>query len=154
MQSEQPLQPVKNEERSISILPFDVQLQNIFAIEVVAKRFPIEIYSTQSSPNVELNLSEVQVNKDNLSAQVVLNVEIKFVDEPRPFEISFRLLGTFIYKPEYSVETLQMFLEQGSLSVMLPFARELLASLCIRLQAPPLLLPLIQLAPPPAAEKV
>ena len=154
MQSEQPLQPVENEERSISILPFDVQLQNIFATEVVAKRFPIEVYSTQSSPNVELSVSEVQVNKDGLRAQVVLNVEIKFVDEPRPFEISFRLLGAFIYKPEYSIETLQMFLEQGSLSVMLPFARELLASLCIRLQVPPLLLPLIQLAPPPIAEEV
>ena len=50
MQSEQPLQPVKNEERSISILPFDVQLQNIFALEVAAKRFPIELSQTQLSP--------------------------------------------------------------------------------------------------------
>jgi len=42
----------------------------------------------------------------------------------------------------------QNFLQQGSLSVMLPSARELLLSLCTRLQVPMVVLPLVQLGPP------
>jgi len=154
MKSGQSEQQAKNEEQAIYILPFDVQLQNIFAIEVAAKRFPVEFSQSHLSPNVELSLSEVQVSKENLQAQVVLNVNVGFIDEPRLFEISFKLLGAFTYKQDYSTETVHMFLEQGSLSVMLPFARELLVSLCTRLQIPPLLLPLIRLALPPVVEEM
>ncbi len=152
MQPEQSSQHLKHEEQPAYFLPFDVQLQNIAAIEIVAKRFPVDFSQTQLSPNVGLNVSEVHVDKEKLQAQVILNMQIEFTTEPHPFEISFRLLGIFTYTPEYSTEMLHLFLTQGSLSMMLPFARELLASLCIRLQVPPLLLPLIQLAPPPVTE--
>ena len=76
-------------------------------------------------------------------------MQVDFANEPRPFEISFKLLGIFTYGLEYNLETLNLFLTQGSLSIMLPFARELLTSICTRLQVPPMLLPLIQLTPHP-----
>ena len=149
MQSEQPTQDIKNEERALYFLPFDVQLQNIFTIEIVAKRFPVDFPSFPISPNVGLNVSEIHVDEEKLQAQVILDMHVEFAEEPRPFEISFRLLGSFTYTKEYNTEALHLFLNQGSLSIILPFARELLTSLCIRLQIPPLLLPLIQLTPPP-----
>ena len=61
MQSEQPSQHLKHEEQSAYFLPFDVQLQNISAIEIVAKRFPVDISQTQLSPNVGLQVSEVHI---------------------------------------------------------------------------------------------
>ncbi len=130
-------------------LPSAVQLQSIFAVEIIAKRFPVNmpsVISTQSN----INLEEVQVNHENFLAQVILNVQVGFTEEPHPFEISFKLVGIFAYTQEYNDEMVRQFLEQGSLSVMLPFARELLLSLCIRLQVPPLILQMVQLTSPPA----
>lgn len=129
------------------LLPFGIQLQNIFSIEINARRSPAE---TVNSPIARLNISEIQIDAENLRAQAVLEVHVGFSDEPRPFEISFKMVGLFIYTQEFSTESLHTFLAQGSLSVMLPFARELLLSLCNRLQIPPLILALTQLAPPPS----
>jgi preprotein translocase subunit SecB len=129
-------------------LPFAVQLQNIFAIEIVARRFPVSLDGT-SSAQLSLNLGDVQIDDENLLAQAILSVQVDFNNEPRPFEVSFKLLGHFVYTREYKAEMVHQFLEQGSLSVMLPFARELLISLCSRLQVPPIMLQMVQLAPPP-----
>ncbi len=131
----------------LPFLPFAVQLQNIFAIEISAKRFPVDI---SSPPNTQLNLSveNVQIDVEHQMAQVILNVQVKCIDDPPPFEILFNLLGLFKYDQAYKIEQIRTYLEQGSLSVMIPFARELLLSLCTRLQIPLLLLPLVQLAPP------
>jgi len=128
-------------------LPFAVQLQNIFAIEIIAKRFPVNI-SNPPNTNLNLNVEDIQIDAEHLLAQVILNAQVKCADDPPPFEILFKLLGLFVYDQAYKTEMIHTFLEQGSISVMLPFARELLLSLCLRVQIPPLLLPLIQLAPP------
>jgi Preprotein translocase subunit SecB len=143
---------IANEEAASSmqplyLLPFGVQLQNIFSTEIIARRFPIDILN---APEARLNISEIQIDGEHLRAQVILDVHIEFSGEARPFEISFKMVGLFIYMQEYSTETLHSFLAQGSLSVMLPFARELLLNLCNRLQIPPLMLTLSQLAPPPS----
>ena len=46
--------------QSIPILPFAVQLQNIFPVEIVAKRFPVDMTSIAvSSANTQLNLGDV-----------------------------------------------------------------------------------------------
>ena len=140
--------------QQIPLLPFAVQLQNIFPVEVVAKRFPLNAASTVvSSANTQLNLGELAIDSEALQAQISLEVHVSFPHEPRPFEIYFKLVGIFTYTQEYSPEMVQQFLQQGSLSVMLPSARELLLSLCTRLQIPMIVLPLVQLAPPFDAEK-
>lgn len=131
---------------------FAVQLQNILLVEIVAKRFPenaaIPPTAETNPPNAQLTIGEPAIDAKTRQAQVLLEIKVEPVDEPRLFEISLKLVGLFTYLPEYSLEMVRQFLQQGSLSVMLPFARELLFSLCTRLQIPFIVLPLVQLAPP------
>lgn len=126
-------------------LPFAVQLHNVFPFEITAKRSPIEIVNPPSS---HLNIAEIQIDPESLRAQVILEVHVGFSDEPSPFEISFKMVGEFTYIQEHN-EEVYTFLSLGSLSVMLPFARELLLSLCTRLQLPPIILAVAQLTPSP-----
>jgi len=143
----------------IALPLFAVQLQNIVPIEVIARRFlsvspdslatPVE---QMQPPNVQLNLEEPVIESEKQQAQVVMNVQALSVDQPFAFEISLKLLGLFTYKQEYRVERVREFLRQGTLSVMLPFARNLLMNLSGQLQVPLIVLPLVQLAPSPANE--
>jgi len=133
--------------RPLSLHPFAVQLQNIVPVEIVAKRFPVEI-SNNTQINIQLNLTELHVDSHNLQAQVIMDAIVETSPEPRPFELSCRMVGVFIYASEYPEEDVRQFLHQGSVGVMLPFVRELIFSLCGRLQIPPIMLSLIQLAPP------
>ena len=139
--------------QQLRLLPFAVQLQNILPIEIVTRRFPVDstvdlVSMVMSSARTQLNLGSMEIDPEMLQAQVLLDVNVTFPHEPRLFEISFKLLGIFSYARQYDPEMVQSFLQQGSLGVMLPSARELLLSLCTRLQVPMVVLPLIQLAPP------
>ncbi len=139
----------------LQLLPFAMQLQNIFPVEIIARRFPVEKLvdmndAVMSTAHTQLNLSDLGINPETLQAQIHLEVKIEFLQEPRLFEIYFKLAGIFNYTQEYNPEQVRLFLQQGSLSVMLPSAREMLLSLCTRLQVPAIVLPLIQLAPPVA----
>ncbi len=135
---------------------FAVQLQNIVPIEIVARRFPGNKNSIALStdtqinpPGVQLNLEEPILLDEVHQAQVLFNIQVLSNDLPPLFEISLKLGGVFTYDANYDQELVRQFLRLGSLSVMLPFARELLLSMCTRLQIPLIALPLIQLAPPP-----
>ncbi len=136
------------EKNGIPMLHFSVQLQNVFIAEVVAKHFPVDA-STYNPSNVETILGLEGINIDTVRsvAQAILSVQIFPKDEPRLFEVSFKQVGLFTYSKDYSPEMVQTFLEQGSLSVMLPFAREMLFGLCTRLQIPIILLPMLRIAP-------
>ncbi len=127
---------------------FAVQLQNILPIEIVTKRIDDIVDLETYPPTMQLNIAEPTINTEKLQAKVVMEVSIEFSNEVHIAEISFKLLGSFTYVPSYDINKVREFLQQGSLSVMLPSARELLLSLCTRLQLPLLVLPLIQLAPP------
>ncbi len=143
----------------ISLPLFAVQLHNIIPVEVIAKRFLATTTDSAVSapeqfnpPNVQLAIEEPIIQSESQQAQVLMNVQVISTDEPFRFEISLKLLGLFTYRHDYEVERVRTFLQQGTLSVMLPVARELLMSLSSRLQIPPIVLPLIQLAPPPISE--
>jgi len=136
-----------SEMQTLYFLPFAVQLKNIFPIEINARRFPVEIVH---APTAQLSISDVQIDTENQRAQAILELKVDFPEEPRPFEISCKIVGEFIYTENYNAEKVHQFLEQGSLSVMLPFARELLLNLCTRMQIPPIMLAMVQLAPPPS----
>jgi preprotein translocase subunit SecB len=133
---------------SIPFLHFSVQLQSVFAIEINAKRFPV-VQKDSNSSNVEnhLSIEGIEVNEELSVAQAILSVQVFPTDEQRLFEIAFKQVGLFTYSKDYSPEMVQTFLQQGSLSVMLPFAREMLASICTRLHIPTVLLPMIPIAP-------
>ncbi len=137
-------------------LPFlqcGIQLENIFPVEISAKRFPMTTPVNMETivmthAQTELSLVDLGINAEVFQAQIHLEVRVSFPQEPRLFEISFKLAGIFHYNKEYSPEMVQQFLQNGSLSIMLPSARELLLSICTRLQVPAVVLPLIQVAPP------
>lgn len=143
--------------QQLPLLPFAIQLQNILPIEIVARRFPVDIAVdlasvVTSNVSTQLTLGGLGINPEISQAQIQLELKVDFPHEPRLFEISFKLLGIFSYTRDYEPEKVEFFLRQGSLSVMLPSARELLLSLCTRLQVPMVVLPLIQLAPPPSSD--
>ncbi len=74
----------------ISLLPFAVQLQNILPVEIIARRFPIDLASIVALPVTQLNLSEPIIDNETLQAQITLEFQVNFSEEPRPFEISFK----------------------------------------------------------------
>jgi preprotein translocase subunit SecB len=133
--------------KPMALQPFSVQLTDIFPIEISATRFPIAIH-VPVPLNLQLNITEIGIDADSARAQVSLEVKVEPSDDSHAFGISFKLVGLFLYNVEYTQEMVQQFLQQGSLSLMLPFARELVLSLSTRLQIPPIVLSLIQLAPP------
>jgi preprotein translocase subunit SecB len=138
-----------SEAKPLPFLPFGVQLQNVFTIEIDAKRFPVdtETFNTAAT-QIALSLEDIEVNDKIQRAQVILSMQIIHSGEPQIFQIAFKLLGLFTFTQEYSTELVKEFLERGSLSILLPFARELVLSLCTRLQIPPILLPMIQVELP------
>lgn len=135
--------------KPVYFLPFDVQLQNTFCIEIFAKRQPLEI---ETMPHAQVELEEAQVDIETSRAQIILHVRTVSNQSPSPFDISFKLLGTFTYAETYQEENVRLFLEQGSLSILLPFAREILFNICMRLQVPPMMLTMVQLAPHPSMQ--
>lgn len=148
---------LQHQAQQLPLLPFAVQLQNIFPVEIVAKRFPSENVIDMNSvvvstAKIHLNLSDFGINVEALQAQIHLDVKIEFPEAVRLFEIYFKLVGIFSYSQEYDPEMVRLFLEQGSLSVMLPSAREILLSLCTRLQVPAIVLPLIQVVSPTSSD--
>lgn len=135
----------------LPFLPFEVQLQNVFATEIIARQFPVQ---TDEQPEAKLSIEDIGIDEATFDASAVLSVEVKFAEEPRPFEISFKLLGQFSYDSDLTPVQVDRFLKEGSLSILLPFAREMLFSLCTRLQIPPVMLPMVKLVPPLSADEV
>lgn len=131
---------------------FAVQLQNIVPIEIIARRFPVDIANVKN--DAHFNLTGIHIDAENLQAQVVLDVKIEPAEEPHYFEISFKMVAIFTYESEYNPDMVLQFLQQESLSLMLPFARELVFSLCTRLQIPTIILALVQLDTPSPTQAV
>ena len=154
MLSDQPNEHTEEESppptiQHVPTMPFAVQLQDIVPVEIVARRrFPVEMVGPAIEPAAQLNIGEPIINPETLQAQILLEAQISLSDASHPFEISFKLAGLFNYASGYNPEMVRQFLQHGSLSFMLPSARELLLSLCIRLQLPQIMLPLVQLTPP------
>lgn len=160
MASDRPRQDLESEKRIVersenpkkmplSFLPFPMQLRNVYIMEMVAKRSRIEMVDP---PLADLSLGEIEVDEEHLQASVVLTVKMEFSYEPHPFDILFKIGGEFSYTSGYSVKQIHKFLEQGAMSVLLPFARETLYSICLRLQVTPVMLTMLQTATFPLDE--
>jgi preprotein translocase subunit SecB len=136
-----------------SLQNFPVQCLNIVPIEIVARRFPTSnLDQVNTNVNVRITISELHIFPESSQAQVIMDVKIEPSGDPVPYEMFFRVLGIFSYEAGYSREMVHQFLQQGCISVMLPFIRELVFSISSRLQIPPILLSLIQLTPPSTAD--
>ena len=70
----------------LPFLPSELQLQNIFAIEMAAKRLSIDL---DSIPVAQLSMEDVEVNDKTHHAYTEMSVNLEFADEPHPFDISF-----------------------------------------------------------------
>ncbi len=93
----------------LPLLPFAIQLQNIFPIEIVARRFPVDRAVDLASvvlanARTQLNLGGLGIDAETSQAQVQLDVNVNFPQEPRLFVISFKLLGIFSYAQDYEPE--------------------------------------------------
>jgi preprotein translocase subunit SecB len=129
--------------------PFEIQLVDAFPTEIIARRFPVSVpEGLNLSVAVNFSLENRHIDEENLLAQVVLAVKVDFPTEPRLYEISFGILGLFRYQPPYTAEMVYAYLENGPLSILLPLARELLASLCMRIRVPLLYIPMYPIVPP------
>jgi hypothetical protein len=137
------------ENPGIPMLHFSVQFQNVFAAEIIARRFPVDS-STYKPSDIEtiVTLEGISIDTATSIAQAILSIQILLKNEPRLFEIAFKQVGLFTYSKDYSPEMVYTFLERGSLSVMLPFARETLIGICNRLQIPAIFLPMVPIISP------
>lgn len=136
----------------ISLVPFAIQLQNVIPVEMVAKRFPVDL--VPGIPvNSEINIVGLSIDPDNRQAQILTEAKIAPINDPKPFEILLKVVGLFTYPEKYSPNDVQEYLHSGSISALLPFIRELIFHLSARLQIPPIMLPIIQLANPTNTEQ-
>lgn len=120
--------------------PSTIRLQNILPVEIIAKRFPIDetvdMTKIPTEVHTQLNLCNIGIDIETAQAEIHLEVNVTPTRDPSPFTIYFKLVGIFAYPKDYSPEVVQRFLQEGSLSLLLPSARELLLSLCTHLQIP------------------
>jgi preprotein translocase subunit SecB len=137
----------KQQRLPISLLPFAVQLQDVVSIDIVARRFPVD-FPLDMSVNIHTNIDGIAVDTEQQHAQVIVMTDVEPTATPPPFEISVRVLGLFTYSDEYEADDVEAYLKAGSLSLMLPFIRELIHHLSTRLRIPAIVLPLIKLADP------
>jgi preprotein translocase subunit SecB len=131
--------------KALSPLPFAIQLQNIVPIDIIAKRFPVDLPG-EMPINIHTNVNGSAIDPKQKQAQVIIETKVEPDVTPHPFEIEVRVIGLFTYSDEYSTDDTLHYIESGSLSIILPFIRELIHQLSIRLQIPPILLPLVAVA--------
>lgn len=136
----------------ISLIPHVVQLQNIVPIDITAKRFPVEVVPT-ARVNFGINISGLSIDSEHRQAQVIIETNVAPISEPKFFEIKLQIVGLFTYTQGYEPDEIQQFLQSGSISAIVPFIREFIFHLSTRLQIPPIMLPLIQLAETPSTEQ-
>jgi preprotein translocase subunit SecB len=136
----------------IALIPHVVQLQNIVPIDITAKRFPVEVVPT-ATVNFRISISGLSIDSEHQQAQVIIETDVAPTSEPKFFEIKLQVVGLFTYTQGYEPNEIEQFLRSGSISALMPFIREFVFHLSTRLQVPPIMLPLIQLAETPNPEQ-
>lgn len=136
----------------IALIPHVVQLQNVVPIDIIAKRFPVEINPTARMDS-GINITGLSIDSEHRQAQVIIETNVAPVSEPKFFEIKLQVVGLFTYAQGYEPNEIQQFLQSGSISALMPFIREFIFHLSARLQIPLIMLPLIQLAETPNTEQ-
>lgn len=64
-------EPVSSGTQPISLQPFAIQLQDVFAIEIVAKRFPVD-NSSDTQINTNINIVGLNIDPASFQAQVII----------------------------------------------------------------------------------
>jgi hypothetical protein len=72
-----------SDSQQLLLLPFAIQLQNIFPIEIVARRFPVDsaidlASMVMSNTSTQLNLGSLGIDLETSQAQIQLEVKVNF----------------------------------------------------------------------------
>lgn len=129
-----------------TLLEAPVQLRDVMLVEVHAQVHQ-EAAPTDVAPQVRMWARPLQVGEQTLHMQ--LRAEVTFETDPRPFELDVTISGTFEQvAPLPEGETLESYVSKTYFSLLLPFLREHVHELSVRLHLiPPIMLPLINTQP-------
>lgn len=133
-----------NQELPLSLGP--VQLRDVFPVNLSAKRNK-QAQLSEETPSAQIGDARVLQpdgsEQENL-AQVEMSASIVFPSGDSPFEISVTIVAVFEQvQPIPSGQSLQEYLAQVSLTLLLPFLRELIYTLSSQLRIGPVLLPIV-----------
>lgn len=99
------------------------------------------IFKVGTAPRVDFGVKAKTI--DNKQAYAYLKVKIYFEEEPKIFSLEIIVRGKIEYEKSTNRTIIKRFAEKQSLPLLMPWAREEVASLTRRMGLPPLLLPLI-----------
>ena len=116
-----------------------LQLRDVIVDKIVCRRMGDFDPKAACEPKVSLRakvLSDTEV-------QSYLTLLINFPQDPKPFSMELRLRGLFVSEEPCKRSGLRQFAETAALVPLLPWAREMVATLTRQMGFPPLMLPLI-----------
>lgn len=116
-----------------------MQLREVIIEKISCRR--IGDFHAGAGPQVNFVVRAKTLN--NYEAYGYLIVKIFFDEEPKVFSLELVVRGKLINKKATNRTMLKRFVESQSLPLLLPWAREAIASLTRQMGLPPLLLPLI-----------
>ena len=121
------------------VVPHPVQLREVITEKINCKR--TGGYKPDISLRVDFGLKAKTINSKQ--AYAYLKIKIYFDEEPQIFSLEIVVRGKLENENSTSRAKMKQFAEKQSLPLLLPWAREEVASLTRRMGFPPLLLPLI-----------
>ncbi|HPZ43582.1 MAG TPA: protein-export chaperone SecB [Bacillota bacterium] len=122
-----------------SVIPHQTQLREVIIEKINCRR--TGDFHAGASPRVDFAVRAKTLN--NNEAYGYLTVKIFFDGEPKVFYLELVVRGKLVNEKATNRTMLKRFAESQSLPLLLPWAREAVASLTRRMGLPPLLLPLI-----------
>jgi preprotein translocase subunit SecB len=94
-------------------------------------------------PNVNIKLKGKTIDRTKVYSYVNIAVTFQEEGKARPFFLNLILRGLFASEKPLNRSHLKRFAETNTLIVLIPWARELVATLTRQMGLPPLMLPLI-----------
>lgn len=128
--------------KNIQLVRHPVQLRDVVVEKIECNRY--EHSHDLQSHEVELNIKPSTHAKiiDSNTAIAYLTIEIETKSEPKVLEIKVNLRGTCT-TDDKDEERLKEFTEVNALPLLLPWAREIISNLTVKMGFPPIMLPTI-----------
>lgn len=116
-----------------------VQLREVIVEKMTCRR--TGDFNSKARPEPQISLRGRTLSKTD--AYTYLEFSIGFPEEPKPFHLEVVLRGRLSADDPLSRSALKRFAETNALVLLLPWLREIVASLTRQMGFPPLILPLI-----------
>lgn len=147
-----PAEPTGPSATNISLPPAPMQLRDVFPVTLVARRYQVAPAPDQPHGQANAQVSNLTIFSGEPFTQVQLTATIVSAHEPSFFDIEVTIVGVFERTGALPVGyTLESYLEATSLALLMPFLRENVFEMGIRMRIGPVLLPTVIpiLAPTP-----